>query len=512
MAVKTFAAIEVGSSHLAMKIYEISKRLGFRELDHVRYMISLGVDTYTKGVIGYEKVNEICEVLKKFRFKMDEYQVDDYTAVGGSALREAKNRDLIVDQIFVKTGLKVNIISNAQQRFYIFKSVAYKMKNFEQLISEGAAIVDLGAGSLQVSCFEKGALASSQNIKLGSLRIREILSELEGHTTSFVDVMEDYIGNDMRTFLRLRLKDHNLRHMIVVGEEFSSIINYVSMTKNKEFLTGEQFNKIYNKLRRSTPPEIADKYGIPYELATVIVPSSIIYKKMLDFTTVEKLWEPQADMCDGLAVDYSERVEKFVLSHDFEKDILNCMRNVTKKFESSEEHIKNVEMLAMKIFDGMRKFSGLNMRHRLLLQLAALLHDCGKYVSMAESIKASYELIRLTEIIGLSEPEKQMVAHIVLYNSCSEIPDYDKEKLRMTKEDFIAVIKMAAILRLCNSMDRSHKQKIENIRISVKDQELKITADTIYDLTLEQGTVKARAGMFEEIFGLVPVLRQKRSI
>ena len=82
----------------------------------------------------------------------------------------------------------------------------------------------------------------------------------------------------------------------------------------------------------------------------------------------------------------------------------------------------------------------------------------------------------------------------------------------MKKEDFIAVIKMAAMLRLCNGMDRSHKQKIENIRISIKDQELRITADTIYDLTLEQGTVKARAQMFEQIFGLVPVLRQKRNV
>ena len=105
-----------------------------------------------------------------------------------------------------------------------------------------------------------------------------------------------------------------------------------------------------------------------------------------------------------------------------------------------------------------------------------------------------------------------MVAHIVLYNSCSEIPDYDSGELSMTKEEFIAVIKMSAILRLCNSMDRSHKQKIENIRITIKDQTLKITADTIYDLTLEQGTVKTRAQMFEEIFGLVPVLRQKRTI
>ena len=130
---------------------------------------------------------------------------------------------------------------------------------------------------------------------------------------------------------------------------------------------------------------------------------------------------------------------------------------------------------------------------------------------MSESIKASFQLIQMTEIIGLSETEKEMVAYIILYNSYPEIPDYDQQDLQMTKEDFIAVIKMAAMLRLCNSMDRSHKQKIEGIRISVKGNELKITADSLYDLTLEQGTVHARRQTFEEIFGLVPVLRQKRN-
>ena len=66
------------------------KKLGFRELDHVRYAISLGVDTYSRGMIGYEKVNEVCEVLKRFRFKMEEYQVDDYMAVGWECPQRSK--------------------------------------------------------------------------------------------------------------------------------------------------------------------------------------------------------------------------------------------------------------------------------------------------------------------------------------------------------------------------------------------------------------------------------------
>ena len=101
---------------------------------------------------------------------------------------------------------------------------------------------------------------------------------------------------------------------------------------------------------------------------------------------------------------------------------------------------------------------------------------------------------------------------MVLYNAHNEIPDYADVWQRMTKEEFIAVVKLAAMLRLANGMDRSHKQKIEGIRIVIKNQELKIMADSIYDLTLEEGTLETRKQMFEEIFGLEPVLRQKRNI
>ena len=37
MAYKTFAAIDVGSYELAMKIYEISNKNGIKEIDHIRH-------------------------------------------------------------------------------------------------------------------------------------------------------------------------------------------------------------------------------------------------------------------------------------------------------------------------------------------------------------------------------------------------------------------------------------------------------------------------------------------
>ena len=169
MTYKTFAAINVGSGEVSMKIYEISPKTGIREIDYVRYYIELGSDTYTKGYIEYDLVRELCDVLEGFSTKMEEYRVDSYLALGSSALIEASNCELIVDQIRVRTGLKVETIDNAQQRFLLLKSVARGMRNFEQLIDDGAAIVDMGSGSLQITIYDEGRLIYTQNLKLGSL-------------------------------------------------------------------------------------------------------------------------------------------------------------------------------------------------------------------------------------------------------------------------------------------------------------------------------------------------------
>ena len=40
MAVTTFAAIDIGSYEISMKIFEFSKKIGFRELNDVRYLLA----------------------------------------------------------------------------------------------------------------------------------------------------------------------------------------------------------------------------------------------------------------------------------------------------------------------------------------------------------------------------------------------------------------------------------------------------------------------------------------
>lgn len=509
---RMFAAIDVGSSELSMKIYEISKKNGMREVDHTRYIIELGSDTYSKGMISFELVNELCDVLQSFKLKMQEYRVDEYLAYASSAMREAGNCELIIDQVRVKTGLEVQIIDNSRQHFLVLKSLASQMVRFEELIQEGAAIVDMGSGSLQVSVYEKGRLSLTQNIRLGSLRIREILSTLEGETTSLVNLMEDFISNDIETFKRTVLQDREINNIIAIGEEIAGIFNFINNMKNREYVNLEQFDKIYNRILKLPAREISSKYNVPYEVATILPPTLIVYKNIIKETNAHSIWVSSTSLCDGIAVDYTEHKEGVGLEHSFDEDIVCLCRSIARKYRSNIAHIENVEKLALVVFDALKKKAGLTNRDRLLLQLACILHDCGKFVDMKARTQVTYQLIMATELVGISVAEKRIVAKAVRYNSSDTIPSFSEMHYEIDKKSYMTMLKLSAILRLANGMDRSHKQKIQNIKVSFKNQEMIIRADTIYDITLEYGLIEMRANFIEEIFGMKPVLKQKRGV
>ena len=137
MAVTTFAAIDIGSYEVSMKIFEMSKRIGFREINDVRYQLELGRGTYAAGRLEMETVDELCGILNDFKRMMAEFGVESWRACATSSLRELENPVIILEQIYQRTGIRVEILSNAEQHFLGYKSIAAIESGFKKGYSEG---------------------------------------------------------------------------------------------------------------------------------------------------------------------------------------------------------------------------------------------------------------------------------------------------------------------------------------------------------------------------------------
>lgn len=511
MAVKTFAAIDVGSTDVSMKIFEITAKKGFKQLDYVSTIIELGSDTYANGYISQESIEKLCNILVQFSRKMKEYGTTDYRAYATSAIREAKNNVMVLDLIKLRTGLEVKILSNSEHRFLLYKGLAVKSENFETIVEKNTAIVDIGAGSIQISLMNNQKLILTQNIPIGALRIRDRLKHFRINTAHLERVMEEFIENEIDTFKNYYLGDKEIKNVIAIGDEIGNLIQIVPELEIKDHMDEDQLNAILKKLLSMTLNELVMEYKIPYERATLLLPAAMIYGIFLRQAKADLIWTPSIDLCDGIIVDEMEKTKKITFQRKFDDDIRSSVYQIAKRYHCNKEHNVNVEKLACQIFDKTKKIHGLGEKEKLQLEIAARLHDCGKFINMNGVAINSYAIIMSTEIMGLSHKEREEIANIVRYNS-TPLPDYWEIQREIGDGSYMTIAKLVAILRVANAMDRSHKQKASAYNIVVKDKQLVITIDTLYDLALERGLFNDKADFFLQVYGIKPVLKQKRSI
>lgn len=500
MASTTFAAIDVGSNELSMKIYDLSKQHGIRDLTYIRHKISLGAETYTKGFISYQTIDEICNTLNDFKRVMAEFGVENSQAYATSALREASNSLVIIDQIKIQTGFKVRVSSNSEARFLYLKAMVLREQSFERLTEQGTLIVDIGAGSVQLSLFDDGKLQLTQNLLLGSSRIRELLEAMRDETYDFLGLISEYIERDLVLFQELNLNSTQVKHMIIAGEMIPEIYSHIQK-KHEDF-------------HGTLPPKLLNKNKLTKELTVenveLILPTVLLCRKISRLTGCEDIHLTNINLCDGIVAEYAEKKLRLTSNHDFTDDILSASLSIAKKYQVDQAHIENVQTLALQIFDRIRKLHGLGKRERLLLQLGVILHSCGSYINAIQSRECSYRIIMSTEIIGISHKERAMIANMVRYNEAS-FPRYEDLEEDFTRDEYITIVKLNAILKTANVLDKSNRQKIKNVGVTLQDGILTITADTMSDITLEKGLFHHKADVFEEVFGIRPQLRQKRS-
>ena len=509
---KTFAAVDVGSYALELKIFEISTRNGIKEIDNVRYQLDLGTDSYATGKLGCDKLEELCRILKDFGRIMKQYKVDAYRAYGTSAIREIKNKMIVLDQIEQRTGIHIDTISNSEQRFLDYKSIACKETSLEEIMEKDTAVIDIGGGSIQLSLFENGTLVTTQNMKLGVLRLQESLNHLNARTSQYENLIDEMVSSQISVFKKLFLKDKSIKNLIVVDDYLSAIVDRkIAKIEGRVFdiPTAAQLMEL---MRTHSDRDLAKLLDVSEDSVHLAFISFVLVNRVCKATNVERIYVPDVTLCNGMAYEYGEENKLISIKHNFEQDIIACAKNISKRYMGSRKRSETLEQIAMNIFEAMKKIHGLDKRAGLLLRLAALLHDCGKYISLANLGECSYNIIMSTEIIGLSHTEREIVANVVKYNHL-EFDYYESmnKGTNLAKEDYMIIAKLTAILKLANGLDRSHKQKFKDVRIVLKEQELVITVDTPVDITLERGLFKHRAEFFKEVYSITPVIKQKRS-
>lgn len=508
MAIHSFAAIYIGTYDVSLKVFEFSDIKRPRVVDYIRSRLDLGRDAFGKGRIGYELVDALCDTLSEFKRIIIGYKVEHYEVYASAVLRDLSNELFILDQIYLRTNLSVKVLSNSEHRFISYEAVAGR-ESFERMIRTSAAVVDVGGASMQITIFRDGRLITTQHIEAGTMRIRSLLGDRGNSLKLYETQIEEYMNKKLESF-RAMYMTGDVDYVILISDYGTELIKKIEKNgQDEKLVKSEKFVRFIDKLQKKTLEEITSELNLPNDREPLIVPSIILFKTLVQSIAPKEVWVPGAGIQDGMAYDHAYRNKLLKTSHDFKADVISAAKYLSEHYNSYSPHIEALSTLTTKLYDTLKKVHGLGKRERLLLETATILHDCGKYISLADSSDCAYQIIMSSEIIGLTHLEREIVAMTVLYNT-RPLDNYADVSDKLDQDSYLIVAKLSAILRVANALDQSHKQKFKNIRMSVKNRELVIMVEAFEDISLEQALFEAKTAYFESIYSMKPILKQKR--
>ena len=509
--VATVAVIHLGSEMVSMQIVEYTDLNKIKVLEQVKQKVKLGEEAFKNGKISFTTTLAVCDILKGYHKLMDDYGVTNYVLQATTAVREIQNQASFLDQIYVKTGLKIEVVDMPREIYIKNVSLQRTLSQYEANFSaQGTLFVDISSGGLGITYMKNGIIRYQQNLHIGIIRIKEAFNRNEQASVNFARALTEYIASNIGP-VREELSKEKVKYFVLTGAESELILKLVnkhSNPKKLEKLAVEDFTDFYNKVKKLNAAQIMKLYNLDENQAALVLPTSILYQQLLNLALAEEILVPPDAFIDGMKVLYiaRETAPEFV---ERLRDLrISLIHSIGERYHYDANHAKCVEKFALAIFDKLKKSQGLDYHARLLLRAACLLHDIGKFVCLRSHAIYSYRLIISSDIFGFSYLDKSIIALVSINQGDTEA---DKDKIapiHIDKEIRPLVSKLSAILRMADAMDRSYKQKIKSCKVQVSENEMVVTAKTKQDLSLEEWTFATKGSYFEEVFGLMPILEK----
>jgi len=155
----------------------------------------------------------------------------------------------------------------------------------------------------------------------------------------------------------------------------------------------------------------------------------------------------------------------------------------------------------MILFDALTLEHGMNLRQRMLLETAAMVHEIGMFIKGSGHNLHGQYIITNSEIFGLKREEMDIIGNVVRYHRGKSPAVEDADYGALDRGDRILVLKMAAIIRVADALDRGHSQQIQQITVEKRGETMVLRTDGNRDLSLELIGIEEKGGLFQDVFG-----------
>jgi exopolyphosphatase / guanosine-5'-triphosphate,3'-diphosphate pyrophosphatase len=503
------AVIEIGSTGIRLVVAEIAKGGDWHVVDKAGKPVALGRDVFTSGSISREALLACLSVLHGFRELLSGWGIgdDEIRVIATSALREARNRDTFIDRVYLQTGFRVNVVEGIEENRLMYLAVRWALKDDRpQFTRSNSIIIEVGGGSTEMMLLRRGKMVAAHSIRLGTILIDQQVQQAMGSKRYLQRFLQESVKNT-RESLSAELDLAHVRTFIVAGSDarLAAVRLGVEINDDCWVIERSAFDAFVERIQNYSVEECVQKLRIPFAEAEGIIPGLLTYKLFLEGTAATEIVVPNVSIREGLLITLASGVDP-ELQEEFFSQVIASAVSLGRKYRYDEAHSLHVARLALTLFDELKPDHGLDRRARLLLEVAAILHDVGMFIRSSGHHKHSQYIVANSEIFGLHRDDLDIVSNVVRYHRKAPPNTTHIAYIALQRDDRMLVLKLASILRVADAMDRGHSQRISEITVERRTDSIVLHAAGHHDLTLEQLGLEEKSDMFLDMFGYKVIL------
>jgi exopolyphosphatase / guanosine-5'-triphosphate,3'-diphosphate pyrophosphatase len=497
------AAIDIGTNSVHMIVVRVRPDLSFEVIDREKAMVRLGAGGLDGRALTAEAMTAALQALSKFKRLAESHGVDEILAAATSAVREARNGGEFLGRIEKDTGIQARVIAGPEEARLIHQAAVYGV----DVGSGRAVVIDIGGGSVEITLGTTTSIQLARSFKIGVIRLTErfvksdplgerderklaksIAAEIDRHCEQITAVGFDRVIGTSGTILSIGA----LAATAARGTPPTDLRNLRVSAKQIRRLRKEVVG-LDLESRLAIP-------GMDPRRADLVVAGSVLIDTILRRLGAEELTLCDLALREGLVLDYIRTNKRQIAQIDKIPDVRRRSTiELAERCNYYSDHAQQVARLALALFDQTRAIHGLTDREREWLEYAAVMHDLGVHISYPRHHRHSYYLIKNGDLRGFHPDEIEVMALIARYHRRGTPKKSHEEYAHLSARLRRAVRLLSSILRVAESLDRSHAQVVSGLELRDRGEDMLLELHTTNDAELELWAALRHAKPFEKL-------------
>jgi exopolyphosphatase/guanosine-5'-triphosphate,3'-diphosphate pyrophosphatase len=474
----TLAAIDAGSNAIRLNISTAASASDLAVVEAERVPVRLGHGTFHVGELDKATIESALTAFGRFRKLFDQHGVERYRAVATSALRNARNREDLIDRIYRDVGLELEVIDGEEEARLVRKAVLHAFRDREA----PEMIVDLGGGSLEITARSKQEWLTS-SMRIGTVRLLETFGLSGAISDDEARMIRRFVASTLHQSIDVVAIDSDISAATACGGNAEALGQLLGQDDKTGMLTLKvsALEEALPKLIGASVEQRMSRFGVKRDRAEVMGVAALVFATVGAALKLKRFCIPCVGIREGILLDLAG-ASVGELAPGADAPAVAAARVFAARLGHAATHGEQVRRIAQGLFDQLAPLHGLPPAASETLQLAALLHDIGEVVHRRSHHKHSEYLIRNGRIPGLASPQREIVAAIVRAHR-KTMPDAKKHLTfaELSEAQQLQVAKLAAILRVADALDGDHRQRIVAVSAEIKNRKVALTVSVERD-------------------------------